>query len=39
MKPCTEKQRQWLWFIFLWCAGLSLTALLAYVMRWVVLVF
>jgi hypothetical protein len=36
MKAFTDKQRQWLWFAGLWCAGLGLTALLALVMRWLV---
>jgi hypothetical protein len=35
MKPVTEKQKQWLWFIGLWFTGLGTTALLAYAVRWV----
>jgi len=34
MKALTEKQRQWLWFAALWCAGLAATALLARATRW-----
>ena len=34
MNRCTEKQRQWLWFMALWCGGLAATLLLAYGLRW-----
>jgi hypothetical protein len=34
MKPVTEKQRQWLWFVGLSVAGLSGALLLAYATRW-----
>lgn len=33
MKRPTEKQKQWLWFIGLWCGSLSAVFLLAYVIR------
>lgn len=36
MKPLTEKQRQWIWFILLWCGGLCTTVLLSYALRWVI---
>ncbi len=36
MKPLTDKQRQWIWFILLWCGGLIGTLLLSYAMRWVI---
>jgi hypothetical protein len=36
MKALTEKQRQWLWFTSLWCAGLIAFFLLAYLARWLI---
>lgn len=36
MKPFTEKQRQWLWFIALCLGGLAVTFALATIVRWVV---
>ena len=33
MKRPTEKQKQWLWFVGLWCGGLSAVMLLAYLIR------
>lgn len=33
MKALTEKNRQWLWFGGLWCAGLLTCLLLAYAVR------
>jgi hypothetical protein len=36
MKALTEKQRQWLWFVALWCGGLIATLLLTYLARWVI---
>jgi hypothetical protein len=33
MKRPTEKRKQWLWFIGLWCSGLSAVLLLAYAIR------
>jgi hypothetical protein len=33
MKRPTDKQKQWLWFIGLWCGSLSAVFLLAYVIR------
>jgi hypothetical protein len=33
MKQLTKKQRQWLWFVGLWCGSLSAVLLLAYVLR------
>ena len=35
MRAFTEKQRQWLWFGLLWCAGLAAAFILASVVRWV----
>jgi hypothetical protein len=34
MKRPTKKQRQWLWFVGLWCGSLSAVFLLAYIIRW-----
>jgi len=34
MKPFTKKQRQWAWFIALWCGGLAAVLLLARLIRW-----
>ena len=31
-----DPQKQWLWFIALWCGGLGATAALAYGVRWFV---
>lgn len=36
MKALTKKQRQWLWFILLWCGGLTATLLVSYTIRWVI---
>jgi len=36
MKPVTESQRQWLWFIALCSGGLIAALLLAYVARLVI---
>jgi hypothetical protein len=36
MKPCTEKQRQWLWFAALWCTGLGAAFMLAWLTRWLI---
>ncbi len=33
MKRITDTQKQWLWFIGLWCAGLVSVATLAYAIR------
>jgi hypothetical protein len=33
MKRPTEKQKQWLWFIGLWCCSLGAVLLLGYVIR------
>ena len=30
----TDKKRQWLWFVFLWCGGLLATLALSYGYRW-----
>ena len=38
MKVPTKKQRQWLWFVGLWCIGLLATAGLSYLFRWIVAV-
>ncbi|MFW6373656.1 MAG: DUF2474 domain-containing protein [Thermodesulfobacteriota bacterium] len=34
MSPFTKKQKQWLWFIWLWFGGLSAVLLLAALIRW-----
>ena len=34
MKPFTKKQQQWVWFIGLWCGGLTAVLLLSYIIRW-----
>ena len=34
MKRLTEKQRQWAWFVVLWCGGLSTALALGCVIRW-----
>jgi len=36
MKRLTDRRRQWLWFIVLWCAGLSATLALAYTVRFLI---
>ena len=36
MKPLTDAQRQWAWFIALWLTGLLGMAVLGLVFRWVV---
>lgn len=36
MNPSTDRRRQWLWFVLLWCGGLSAAWLLAAAVRWVV---
>ena len=33
MSPFTKKQQQWLWFLLLWCGGLTAAVLLAYLVR------
>jgi len=35
MKQLTKRTSQWVWFVGLWCAGLSAVLLLAYLIRWV----
>ena len=42
MKPCiklfeklSEKQRQWTWFVGLWCGGLLSVTALGYLIRYV----
>ena len=37
MKKPTKKQRQWLWFVGLWCGGLIAVFLLSYLIRWLTL--
>jgi hypothetical protein len=34
MKPFTDKQKQWLWFAALWCAGVAGAFVLAQATRW-----
>ena len=36
MKALTDKQRQWLWFVALWCGGLVAVFLLSYLARWLI---
>ncbi len=36
MRPLTDKQKQWAWFVGLWFAGLVSVALLAYTFRWII---
>jgi hypothetical protein len=36
MRALTEKQRQWLWFVVLCCAGLVGTWALAFFARWLI---
>jgi len=36
MKAPTDRQKQWAWFVGLWCAGLAFAALLAYGTRWII---
>jgi hypothetical protein len=36
MKALTDKQRQWLWFAALCCAGLTAVFLLSYLVRWLI---
>jgi hypothetical protein len=36
MKQLTEHQKQWLWFLVLWCGGAAATMLLAYGVRWLI---
>jgi len=35
MKPFTEKQRQWVWFLSLWMLGAVAFLAAAYCMRWI----
>ncbi len=30
----TSRQKQWLWFILLWCAGLAVVLTLSYIIKW-----
>jgi uncharacterized membrane protein len=34
MKTLTKTVQEWVWFIALWCGGLSAVLLLAYMVRW-----
>jgi len=36
MRPLTDKQRRWLWFVILWCGGAAAASLLAYTTRMVI---
>lgn len=36
MRPFTDKQRQWVWFIMLWSGGLAAALALAWAVRWVI---
>ena len=35
MRPFTEKEKQWLWFVGLCCGGLLITLMLAQIIRWI----
>lgn len=41
MKQCikwfeslSEKKKQWLWFVSLWCGGLATVSAMGYVIKW-----
>ncbi len=34
MKALTKTVQEWAWFVGLWCAGLAVVFLLAYLIRW-----
>jgi len=34
MKQLTKRTSQWVWFVGLWCGGLSAVLLMAYLIRW-----
>lgn len=34
MKTLTDRQRQWMWFVLLWCSGLLAALGLSYLARW-----
>ncbi|MFO7707570.1 MAG: hypothetical protein R6V84_05300 [Desulfobacterales bacterium] len=34
MKAPTERRKQWIWFVALWCGGLLAALLLARAVRW-----
>ena len=36
MKALTDRQKQWAWFVGLWCASLAAMALVISVIRWIV---
>jgi len=36
MKAVTEKKKQWMWFVGLWCGGLFATAMLSQAFRWLI---
>ena len=36
MKPVTDKQQQWIWFILLWLGGLTAVFLIATLIRWMI---
>jgi uncharacterized membrane protein len=36
MKALTEKKRQWVWFVMLWCGGLIGAFGLSYIVRWLI---
>lgn len=39
MKPLTERQKQWMWFLILWCTGMLATVSLSYMVRGIVIFF
>jgi uncharacterized protein (DUF1810 family) len=36
MGRCTKKQKQWLWFIFLWLGGLGTVTLISFIIKLIV---
>ena len=36
MNPPTEKRRQWMWFVLLWCGGLCATLVFSYLFKWII---
>jgi hypothetical protein len=36
MKPITDKSKQWLWFIGLWCGGLTAMGLVVNAVRFLI---
>lgn len=36
MKQLTKKQKEWLWFVGLWCAGFATISVVASLLRWLI---